>query len=160
MYEPYFLIAAKVRRYKPNPGESSKIVSKMQVLTISRRWQLGFEAEVEEWLRRKFEGVLKKTTRLTKEDLQMPNHLLGYRRTFIKLEFDNVSELLNVRKVLMPIAEKNKKNVKAMDAYAEVARFVSSTLPPLLHNPLTVIQVQVPASTSLTIVPTADLQHK
>lgn len=54
----------------------------------------------------------------------MPNHLLGYRRTFIRLEFNNVSELLNVRKVLMPIAEKNKKNVNAMDAYAEVVRFV------------------------------------
>lgn len=53
----------------------------------------------------------------------MPNHLLGYRRTFIKLEFDNVSELLSVRKVLMPIAEKNKKNVNAMDAYAEIVRF-------------------------------------
>lgn len=50
----------------------------------------------------------------------MPNHLMGYRRTFIKLEFDNVSELLNVRKILMPLAEKNKKNVNAMDAYAEV----------------------------------------
>lgn len=53
----------------------------------------------------------------------MPNHLLGYRRTFIKLEFDNVSELLSVRKVLMPIAEKNKKNINAMDAYAEIVRF-------------------------------------
>ncbi|KAH0609527.1 uncharacterized protein H6S33_013013 [Morchella sextelata] len=92
MYDPYFLIATK----------------------------LGFEGEVEEWLRRKFEGVIKKMSRLTKEDLQMPNHLLGYRRTFIKLEFDNVSELLSVRKVLMPIAEKNKKNINAMDAYAEI----------------------------------------
>jgi len=50
--------------------------------------------------------------------------LLGYRRTFIKLEFVNVTDLLAARKVLMPIAEKNRKNVNAMDAYAEVARYI------------------------------------
>ncbi|CAZ83698.1 unnamed protein product [Tuber melanosporum] len=93
LYDPYFLIATK----------------------------RGNEPEVEEWLRRKFEGIIKKTSRLTKEDLRMPNHLLGYRRTFIKLEFVNVTNLLAARKVLMPIAEKNRKNVNAMDAYAEVA---------------------------------------
>ncbi|RPA99229.1 DUF1744-domain-containing protein [Choiromyces venosus 120613-1] len=93
LYDPYFLIATKH----------------------------GNEPEVEEWLRRKFEGIIKKTSRLTKEDLRMPNHLLGYRRTFIKLEFANVSDLLAARKVLLPIAEKNRKNVNAMDAYAEVA---------------------------------------
>ncbi|RPA85713.1 DUF1744-domain-containing protein [Ascobolus immersus RN42] len=92
-YEPYFLIAVKK----------------------------GVEAEVEEWCRRKFEGMLRGLSRLTKEDLSMPNHLLGYRRTLIKLTFDNVSDLLAVRKTLLPIAEANKKKVNAMDAYMEVA---------------------------------------
>ncbi|KAH0537339.1 DNA polymerase epsilon catalytic subunit [Glutinoglossum americanum] len=70
--------------------------------------KMGTEPEVEEWLRRKFEGVLKKVVRVTKEDLQM-------------LKFVNVPDLLSVRKVLMPIAEKNKKNLTAMDTYAEVS---------------------------------------
>lgn len=100
---------------------------------------------MEEWLRRKFEGMLKKTTRWTKEDLSMvskfqtrgwmnfflltrmnfmqPNHLVGYRRTYIQLSFNNISDLLAVRKVLQPIAEVNKKKQNAMDAYMEVARF-------------------------------------
>lgn len=43
IYDPYFLIATK-------PGT---------------------EGEVEEWLRRKFEGLIKKTSRITKEDLSM-----------------------------------------------------------------------------------------
>jgi DNA polymerase epsilon subunit 1 len=42
-YDPYFVLACK----------------------------MGSEPEVEEWLRRKFEGVLKKAVRVTKEDLQM-----------------------------------------------------------------------------------------
>lgn len=93
-YDPYFLIAVKK----------------------------GKEAEVEEWCRRKFEGIVKAIKRVEKEDLQMPNHLLGYRRLFLRLSFHNVSNLLEVRSSLMPIAENNKKNVNAMDTYAEVAR--------------------------------------
>ena len=93
-YDPYFLIA--VRK--------------------------GKEAEVEEWCRRKFEGLVKGVKRIEKEDLQMPNHLLGYRRLFLQLLFENVGDLLGVRKFVMPIAEKNKGSMNAMDTYAEVAR--------------------------------------
>ncbi len=92
-YEPYFLIAVKKGR----------------------------EAEVEEWCRRKFEGLVKGLKQIEKEDLQMPNHLLGYRRKFLQLAFENVGDLLGVRKVLMPIAENNKKSMTAIDTYAEVA---------------------------------------
>ncbi|OCK81484.1 DNA polymeras-like protein epsilon [Lepidopterella palustris CBS 459.81] len=92
-YDPYFLVAVKK----------------------------GKEPEVEEWCRRAFEGVVKNIKKVEKEDLQMPNHLLGYRRTFLRLSFANVGDLLGVRKVIMPIAERNKKKMNAMDTYAEVA---------------------------------------
>ena len=92
-YDPYFLIAVK----------------------------RGREPEVEEWCKRMFEGLVKTVAKVEKEDLQMPNHLMGYRRTFLKLTFANVNDLLAVRKVLMPIAEKNKEKITAMDTYAEVA---------------------------------------
>ncbi len=82
----------------------------------------GREAEVDEWCRRKFEGLIKTIERVEKEDLQMPNHLLGHRKMFLRLSFENVSDLLNVRKSIMPIAEKNRQNMSAMDAYAEVVR--------------------------------------
>ncbi|OCL01676.1 DNA polymeras-like protein epsilon [Glonium stellatum] len=92
-YDPYFLVAVK----------------------------RGKEPEVEEWCRRAFEGMIKGVKKVEKEDLQMPNHLLGYRRTLLKLSFVNVGDLLGVRKVIMPLAEKNKKKMNAMDTYAEVA---------------------------------------
>ena len=94
-YDPYFLIAVRKGR----------------------------EAEVEEWCQRKFEGLVKWVKRVEKEDLQMPNHLLGYRRIFLQLAFDNVGNLLRVRKEIMPLAENNRKNMNAMDTYAEVARY-------------------------------------
>lgn len=93
-YEPYFLIAVKK----------------------------GHESEVEEWAKRvPGDGVVKSVKKVEKDDLNMPNHLLGYRRTFLELRFSNVTDLLSARRDIMPIAEKNKKNMNAMDAYAEVA---------------------------------------
>ncbi|TVY16403.1 DNA polymerase epsilon catalytic subunit A [Lachnellula arida] len=93
-YDPYFLVAVK----------------------------RGHEAEAEEWLKRApGGGVVKSLRKVEKEDLQMPNHLLGYRRTFFELKFSNVNDLLAARRDIMPIAEKNKKNMNAMDTYAEVA---------------------------------------
>ncbi|MCJ1382392.1 DNA polymerase epsilon catalytic subunit [Xylographa soralifera] len=86
-YDPYFLVAVK----------------------------RGREAEVEEWCRRKFDGVIKGVNKVEKEDLQMPNHLLGYRRTFLQLTFANVGDLLGARRDILPIAEKNKKSMNAMD---------------------------------------------
>ncbi|KAG0251624.1 DNA polymerase epsilon catalytic subunit [Actinomortierella ambigua] len=91
-YSPYFFIVAKV----------------------------GYETEVEEYLRRMFEGTIEKITRVQKEDLHMPNHLVGNSRTFIKLSFRNVSDLLQVRKVVLPAAKKNQAKMSALDAYAEV----------------------------------------
>ncbi|KAK9238698.1 hypothetical protein V1525DRAFT_431564 [Lipomyces kononenkoae] len=92
-YDPYFLIGCKA----------------------------GFEAEVEEYIRRKYEGLVKTTSRIVKDDLDMPNHLVGYKKTFIQISFANVNNLLSVRREIMPLAEKNKKMLDALDVYAEVA---------------------------------------
>ncbi|KAF9208588.1 DNA polymerase epsilon catalytic subunit [Haplosporangium sp. Z 27] len=91
-YSPYFYIATKV----------------------------GHETDVEEYLRRKFESLVEKMTRVQKEDLDMPNHLLGNTRTFIKLAFRNVRDLLSVRKVVLPAAKENQSKMSALDTYAEV----------------------------------------
>ncbi|KAL4879667.1 hypothetical protein BJY04DRAFT_220006 [Aspergillus karnatakaensis] len=92
-YDPYFLIAVKAGR----------------------------EMEVEEWCRRMFEGLIKKIKKVEKEDLNLPNHLLGHKRPFLQLYFASVSHLLEVRKTLLPLAEKNKKNVNMMDTYVEIS---------------------------------------
>lgn len=93
-YEPYFVIACRKGR----------------------------EGEVEEWLKRvPGGGVVRSVKRVEKEDLSMPNHLLGYRRTFLELQFRNVQDLMTAKREIMPIAEKNKKSMGTVDVYAEVA---------------------------------------
>jgi DNA polymerase epsilon subunit 1 len=51
----------------------------------------------------------------------MPNHLVGVRRKLLKLEFNNVSDLLGARKLLMPIVESNKARRETADSYVEVS---------------------------------------
>ncbi|KAH7922539.1 DUF1744-domain-containing protein [Leucogyrophana mollusca] len=91
-YEPYFCIACKN----------------------------GSESAVEEWLMKRYEGIICRITRDRKEDLKLPNHLMGHRRTYLQLCFRNVSDLLTVRRDIHPLALANGAKRDAVDAYAEV----------------------------------------
>ena len=84
------------------------------------------ETVIEEWLMKKYEGVICRITRERKEDLQMPNHLMGHRRVFLQLHFRNVSDLLTVRRDIMPLALANSAKLDAVDAYAEVVNATSA----------------------------------
>ena len=84
------------------------------------------ETIIEEWLMKKYEGAIYRITRERKEDLQMPNHLMGHRRLFLQLHFRNVSDLLTVRRDIMPLALANSAKLDAVDAYAEVVNATSA----------------------------------
>ncbi|KAK0199787.1 hypothetical protein DFS33DRAFT_1388090 [Desarmillaria ectypa] len=91
-YEPYFCIACKS----------------------------GAESTIEEWLNKKYEGLICRISRERKEDLKLPNHLMGHHRLYLQLCFRNVSDLLSVRRDLLPLALENSSKRDAVDAYAEV----------------------------------------
>lgn len=80
------------------------------------------ESTIEEWLLKKYEGLICRITREPKEDLNLPNHLLGHRRLYLQLHFRNVSDLLTVRRDIMPLALANSAKLNAVDAYAEVVQ--------------------------------------
>lgn len=81
---------------------------------------LGRENEVEEFLKRKLEGSLKTISRVVKQDLAMPNHLVGLRLTLLKLEFGSTTALLEARRILMPIVVENQTRKELRDLYASV----------------------------------------
>ncbi|PFH48591.1 hypothetical protein AMATHDRAFT_5676 [Amanita thiersii Skay4041] len=91
-YEPYFQIACKA----------------------------GTENAVEEWLKKKNEGLISRVVRAYKEDLKLPNHLMGHKRLYLQLCFRNVSDLLTVRREVVALALANGSKRDAIDAYAEV----------------------------------------
>jgi DNA polymerase epsilon subunit 1 len=77
---------------------------------------------IEEWLNKKYEGLICRIVRTKKEDLKLPNHLMGHRRLYLQLCFRNVSDLLSIRREIMPLALANSAKRDAVDAYAEVIR--------------------------------------
>ena len=77
---------------------------------------------VEEWLNKRYEGTICRIVRKKKEDLKLPNHLMGHQRLYLQLCFRNVSDLLTVRRDLLPLALANGAKRDAVDAYAEVLR--------------------------------------
>ncbi|KAI0057193.1 DUF1744-domain-containing protein [Artomyces pyxidatus] len=87
----------------------------------------GMETIIEEWLIKKYEGVICRIVREKKEDLKQPNHLLGHRKLCLQLCFRNVSDLLTVRRDIMPLALANSAKRSAVDAYAEVVNATEGT---------------------------------
>jgi hypothetical protein len=49
------------------------------------------------YLNKTYESVLSRIEYVTKEDLELINHLSGLNSKFLKLSFKNVSDLMSVR---------------------------------------------------------------
>ncbi len=64
-----------------------------------------------------------------KEDLDLANHLVGLKQTFIKLSFLNMTDMQKVRKDLLAAVRKNKERLKNATAYQEMlAEAMSSNM--------------------------------
>ncbi|KAJ3067846.1 DNA polymerase epsilon catalytic subunit [Podochytrium sp. JEL0797] len=80
----------------------------------------GTESDVEDYLRRSFEGHIAHISRHTKEDLTLANHLSGKVRTVVKVSFYNMQNLLHVRSKLFPIVTRNKAKLNAETTYEDI----------------------------------------
>ncbi|XP_077483057.1 DNA polymerase epsilon catalytic subunit 1 isoform X2 [Amblyomma americanum] len=88
-FEPYFYVAAK-------PGAEQEVIS---------------------FLTRKYQGTLARVEICPKEDLDLPNHLVGLKRTYLKLLFLSVNDLLKVRKDLLPAVRKNQERKNSSSSH-------------------------------------------
>ncbi|XP_028400533.1 DNA polymerase epsilon catalytic subunit A-like [Dendronephthya gigantea] len=75
------------------------------------------DRELATFLNRKFSGLLSNIETVPKEDLDLPNHLVGLRRSYIKLSFMNVNDLMKVKRVIMPAVRKNKERLNSNTTY-------------------------------------------
>ncbi|PRD31688.1 UNVERIFIED_CONTAM: Pole [Trichonephila clavipes] len=80
----------------------------------------GTEHEVASHLTKKFGGLISKVEIVQKENLDLPNHLSGLKGKFIKLLFTTVSDLIKVRKEIMPYVKKNKDKLNNSVSFNEV----------------------------------------
>lgn len=94
----------------------------------------GKESELEEWLRKTLENIVKATTTIEKEDLDLTNHLTGKKRNLIKLAFNNISDLLNARRIIQPYINRNKEKKDSNDIYKSMNLNYSSITKDSIEN--------------------------
>ncbi|XP_075389510.1 DNA polymerase epsilon catalytic subunit A isoform X1 [Tenrec ecaudatus] len=80
----------------------------------------GCEREVSSFLSKKFQGKIAKVETVPKEDLDLPNHLVGLKRNYIKLSFNTVEDLVKVRREISPAVRKNREREHASDTYTSM----------------------------------------
>ncbi|XP_010602547.1 DNA polymerase epsilon catalytic subunit A isoform X3 [Fukomys damarensis] len=78
------------------------------------------EREVSSFVSKKFQGKVAKVETVPKEDLDLPNHLVGLKRNYIKLSFHTVEDLVKVRKEVSPAVKKNREQDHTSDAYTSM----------------------------------------
>ncbi|TRY87466.1 hypothetical protein DNTS_035296 [Danionella cerebrum] len=78
------------------------------------------DREVVSFLSKKFQGKVTKLEIVPKEDLDLPNHLVGLKRNYIKLYFNTVDDLMKVKKEISPAVRKNREREKSNDAYTSM----------------------------------------
>ncbi|XP_034220092.1 DNA polymerase epsilon catalytic subunit A-like isoform X4 [Prunus dulcis] len=78
------------------------------------------EMDVEAYLRRRYENQIADIEIVEKEDLDLKNHLSGLRKSYLKLSFDNVQQLMNVKSDLLHVVERNHAKFDAADAYESI----------------------------------------
>lgn len=63
-------------------------------------------------------------------DSFQPNHLVGLKRSYIKLSFNTVDELIKVKREISPAVRKNRERERSNDAYTSMlSRYRHATGP-------------------------------
>lgn len=76
--------------------------------------------EVARYLEKKFTGHLTKIEHIKKDDLDMPNHLIGLKQNLLKLSFANNTAMNKVRREIMAVVRKNREREKTNTNYIKL----------------------------------------
>ncbi|KAM7276901.1 hypothetical protein ACFE04_018767 [Oxalis oulophora] len=75
------------------------------------------EMDVEAYLKRRYENQIADIEIVGKEDLDLKNHLSGLHKSYLKISFDTVQQLMDVKRDLMHVVERNQAKFDAEEAY-------------------------------------------
>ncbi|EOA39472.1 hypothetical protein CARUB_v10008067mg [Capsella rubella] len=78
------------------------------------------ELEVEAYLRRRYERQVADIEIVEKEDLDLKNHLSGLQKKYLKVSFDTVQQLMEVKRDVLHIVERNQAKFDALEAYESI----------------------------------------
>ncbi|KAF9594988.1 hypothetical protein IFM89_035761 [Coptis chinensis] len=80
----------------------------------------GTEMGVETYLKRRYEGQIADIELTRKEDLNLKNHLSGLQKSYLKISFDTVQQLMLVRNDLLPVVQRNQEKIDTAEAYESI----------------------------------------
>ncbi|XP_011882583.1 PREDICTED: DNA polymerase epsilon catalytic subunit A [Vollenhovia emeryi] len=83
--------------------------------------------EVSTFLSKKYAGTLTKIETVYKEDLDLPNHLIGLRQKYLKVSFANIVDLTKVKRDIVRVVRINKEREKGKTYYTDM---LATTLQP------------------------------
>ncbi|GMH11122.1 hypothetical protein Nepgr_012963 [Nepenthes gracilis] len=78
------------------------------------------EIDVEAYLRRRYENEIANIEIVEKEDLDLKNHLSGLWKSYLKISFDTVQQLMHVRNDLLRVVDRNQTKFDAAGAYESI----------------------------------------
>ncbi|KAF7989243.1 hypothetical protein HCN44_007840 [Aphidius gifuensis] len=78
------------------------------------------EAEVSTYLSKKYTSTLVKVECVKKEDLDLPNHLIGLQQKYLKLSFANQADMQKVRMDIKRAVKLNQERAKSRTHYSEL----------------------------------------
>ncbi|KAL1098235.1 hypothetical protein V6Z11_D05G087000 [Gossypium hirsutum] len=76
--------------------------------------------DVESYLRRRYETQIAGIEIVEKEDLDLKNHLSGLHKRYLKISFDTVQQLMDVKRDLVHVVERNRTKFDAAEAYESI----------------------------------------
>lgn len=80
----------------------------------------GHSIEVARYLGKKYAGTLARIEHIQKEDLDLSNHLIGLKQSYLKLFFPNTTAMNKVRRDILSAARKNQERDKANTDYIKL----------------------------------------
>ncbi|XP_033227375.1 DNA polymerase epsilon catalytic subunit A isoform X2 [Belonocnema kinseyi] len=76
--------------------------------------------EVSTFLFKKYTGLISKIDSITKEDLDLPNHLIGLKQRYLKLKFANLVNMTKVKRDIMAAVKVNREREKSNTYYEQL----------------------------------------
>jgi DNA polymerase epsilon subunit 1 len=89
--------------------------------------KLGRENDVYAYLSKRYHNRCLSCDLVAKEDLDLPNHLAGIKRTLIRLRFHDIDDLMKARRELQPIVKRNTEREKEQQSRPELAVLTRTT---------------------------------
>ncbi|XP_050220537.1 DNA polymerase epsilon catalytic subunit A-like isoform X2 [Mercurialis annua] len=78
------------------------------------------EMDVDAYLRRRYESQIADIEIVEKEDLDLKNHLSGLHKRYLKISFSTVQQLMDVKRDLSYVVERNRAKFDTAEAYESI----------------------------------------